>query len=223
MSTAPVIAACYALALGIAALLATRLLLAYVAHRDPEEPGASLPLAGNFALAAIVTAAALLLIWNRPFQIIPAVQAAWAAALAVIFTVDLRVRYILDLWTAPMALLAILAAITLPHPAYLSLIAVLGGGAIGLVLFAAFYGLGLLLFRQPALGLGDVKLAVLLGLIVGADKVLTAIFIGALLGGIVSLILVVLRRANMRDAPAYGTYLTLGGYVALLEIAGLWH
>jgi leader peptidase (prepilin peptidase)/N-methyltransferase len=222
MSTAPVLAACYALALGLAALLATRLLLAYVAHREPEEPGASLSTAASLALAAVVTAAALLLLWNRPFDAIPAVQAAWAAALAVIFTVDLRVRYILDLWTAPLALLAIVAALTLPHPAYPALIAVLGGGAIGLVLFAAFYGLGLLLFRQPALGLGDVKLAVLLGLVVGADKVLTAIFVGALLGGVVSLVLVVLRRANLRDAPAYGTYLTLGGYIVLLEIAGVW-
>lgn len=223
MSTAPVIAVCYALALGIAALLATWLLLAYVAHREPDEPGASLPPTGSLVLVAVVAAAALLLLWNRPFQVIPALQAAWAAALAVIFTVDLRVRYILDLWTAPLALLAILATFALPHPAYPSLIAVLGGGAIGLVLFAAFYGVGLLLFRQPALGLGDVKLAVLLGLIVGADKVLTAIFIGALLGGVVSLVLVLLRRANLRDAPAYGTYLTLGGYVALLEIAGVWH
>jgi leader peptidase (prepilin peptidase)/N-methyltransferase len=223
MNTAPVLAACFALALGLAALLATRLLLAYVAHREPEEPGASLSPAASVALAAVVSAAALLLLWNRPFDAIPAVQAAWAAALAVIFTVDLRVRYILDLWTAPLALLAIVAALTLPHPAYPAVIAVVGGGAIGLVLFAAFYGLGLLLFRQPALGLGDVKLAVLLGLVVWADKVLTAIFVGALLGGVVSLILVVLRRANMRDAPAYGTYLTLGGYFALLEIAGVWH
>ena len=223
MTTTPLAACLYALALGLLAVLAARLLLAHVARREPEERGASLPLAGEATLAVAVTAAALLLLWNRPFSAVPAVQACWAAALGVIFTVDLRVRYILDLWTAPVALLAVFAALFLPHPAYPTLVEVLGGGAIGLVLFAAFYGLGLLLFHQPALGLGDVKLAVLLGLMVGSERVLTAVVIGAFLGGIVSLALVVLRRAALGDAPAYGTYLALGGYAALLEAAGFWH
>jgi len=44
----------------------------------------------------------------------------------VIFTVDLRVRYILDLWTAPLALLAVIAALVLPHPAYPTFLSVLG-------------------------------------------------------------------------------------------------
>ena len=223
MTTAPLLAIFAALALGLAALAAARLLLASVARRQPEERDATLPLPGGLMLVVIVTAATLLLLWNRPLDAVAAVQACWAAALAVIFAVDLRVRYILDLWTAPLGLLAVLAALWLPHPAYPTLPSVLGGGVIGLVLFAAFYGLGLLLFHQPALGLGDVKLAVLLGLMVGAERVLTAIFIGAMLGGLASLALVVLRRATLRDSPAYGTYLTLGGYAALLEAAGFWH
>ena len=82
-------------------------------------------------LVAAVAAAALLLFWNRPLTAVTAVQAIWAAALAVTFAVDLRVRYILDIWTAPLALLAMLAAIALPHPAYLSLRSALTGGAIG--------------------------------------------------------------------------------------------
>jgi|GEM_PF-2075021 leader peptidase (prepilin peptidase)/N-methyltransferase len=222
MTTAPLAAMLSALALGLAALAAARLLLAGVARREPEERGATLPPAGGLTLILAVVLATLLLLWNRPFSAVAAVEACWAAALAVIFTVDLRVRYILDLWTAPLALLAVIAALVLPHPAYPTFLSVLGGGAIGFVLFSAFYGLGLLLFHQPALGLGDVKLAVLLGLMVGAERVLTAIFIGAMLGGIVSLALVVLRRATLSDAPAYGTYLTLGGYAALLEVAGFW-
>lgn len=223
MSTAPLAGVLLAIGLGGAALLVTRLLLAYIARREPEEPGATLPPIGGAVLAAAVAAAALLLFWHRPLTAVAAVQAGWATALAVIFTVDLRVRYILDVWTAPLALLAVLAAIALPHPAYLSLRSALTGGAIGLVLFAAFYGLGLLVFHQAALGLGDVKLAALMGLMVGSGYILTAVFIGICLGGIASLFLVALRRAKLGDAPAYGTYLTVGGYAALLGAAGLWH
>jgi prepilin signal peptidase PulO-like enzyme (type II secretory pathway) len=223
VSTAPLASLLLAVGLGGIAWIATRLLLAYIAHRDPEEPGTTLPLAGGALLVLGVTAGALLLLWQRPLTAVAAIQAVWAASLAVIFTVDLRVRYILDVWTAPLALLAVLAAIALPHPAYLSLRSALLGGAIGLVLFAAFYGLGLLLFHQAALGLGDVKLVTLMGLMVGGQHILTAVFIGAFLGGIASVILVALRRAKLGDAPAYGTYLTLGGYVALLEAAGFWH
>ncbi|MGI8916920.1 MAG: prepilin peptidase [Chloroflexota bacterium] len=223
MITAPLPSVLFAFGLGGVTLLAAKLLLAFVTRREPAERGAYLPPAGGVALVVAVAAAVLLLLWNRPLTAVSAVQACWAAALAVIFTVDLRVRYILDVWTAPLALLAVLAAVVLPHPAYPSLLSVLGGGAIGLVVFAAFYGLGLLLFRQPALGLGDVKLAVLMGLMVGAENILTAVFIGAFLGGLASVVLVALRRAALGDAPAYGTYLTLGGYAALLGAAGLWH
>ncbi|HVA90253.1 MAG TPA: resistance to Congo red protein [Chloroflexota bacterium] len=223
MSTVPLAGILLGLGLGGGALIVTQGLLAYVARREPGEAAALLPFRGAAALVVAVFAAVLLLLWNRQLTVVAGVQAGWTAALAVIFTVDLRVRYILDVWTAPLALLAILAAILLPHPPYPALLAVLGGGAIGCILFAAFYGLGLLLFRQPALGLGDVKLAVLLGLILGAGDVLTAIFIGAFLGGLASLALVALRRAKLGDAPAYGTYLALGGYAALLEAAGLWH
>jgi leader peptidase (prepilin peptidase)/N-methyltransferase len=223
VSTAPLASVLMAIGLGGAALLVTRLLLAHIARREPEEPGAMLPPIGGTVLVAAVAAAALLLFWNRPLTAVTAVQAIWAAALAVTFAVDLRVRYILDIWTAPLALLAMLAAIALPHPAYLSLRSALTGGAIGLVLFAAFYGLGLLIFHQAALGLGDVKLAALMGLMVGGEHILTAVFIGACLGGVASLVLVALRRAKLGDAPAYGTYLTLGGYAALLGAAGLWH
>lgn len=222
MSTAPLPGILVALAFALASLLSVRLLLGYVARREPDERTA-LPAVGAAVLFGAVLAATLVLLWHRPLTAVAVTQAGWAAAFAVTFMVDLRVRYILDIWTAPLALLAIVAAILLPHPAYPALRDAVGGGLIGLAVFAAFYGLGLLLFRQPALGLGDVKLAVLLGLVVGAANILTAILIGAFLGGIVSVVLVALRRAKLGDAPAYGTYLALGGYAALLEAAGLWH
>lgn len=217
--TTPLLSTLVSLALGLAALVAARLLLAYVARRTPEEPGTSLPAPGAALLVAAVTAAVVVLLWSGSLTPLSVVRGCWTAALAVIFAVDLRVRYILDIFTAPLALLAVFASIALSQP---KLADAVGGAAIGLALFALFYALGVLVFRQPALGLGDVKLAGLLGLMVGATHILTAVFIGVFLGGLISLALITLKRAKMGDAPAYGTYLALGGYAALLQTAGVW-
>lgn len=219
MSDVPALSVALAALLGIAAALLARLLLAYVARRDPSEALAFLPPRGAALLWAAVLVAVLALLWGRPLTPASGVWAAWAAALAVIFTVDLRVRYILDVFTAPLAALAVLAAIFVGRPPLL--LALIGAG-VGLAIFALFFGVGLLVFGRPAIGFGDVKLAALLGLMVGGERILTAVFIGALLGGVISLALVATGRAKLGDAPAYGTYLALGGYAALLQLAGAW-
>jgi leader peptidase (prepilin peptidase)/N-methyltransferase len=201
------------LVLATAAVVFSQALLAYVARRDPSEHAAYLPPVGAVLLGLATGAAVLALLLGRPMSLLTIAPAVWTAGLAVIFAVDLRVRYILDIFTAPLALLALAAAATLKHPALLS---ALGGALIGLVIFGAFYVLGWLLFRRAAIGLGDVKLAVLLGLMLGWEHVLTAVYVGAVAGGLASVLLVALRRVKLGDAPAYGTYMALGGYVALL-------
>lgn len=209
------------LAIGLAAgaVLAARQLLAYVARRDAEEKGAFLPARGALLLAGVTFVAVLAVAWGQPLAPPTLARAVWTAALAVIFVVDLRVRYILDVFTGPLALLALVAAALWPHP---TLGEAVGGALIGFVVFALFYGLGLLLFRRPAIGLGDVKLAALLGLMVGAPYVVNAIFVGAVVGGIASVLLILHQRIKLGDMPAYGTYMALGGYAALLHAAGWW-
>jgi leader peptidase (prepilin peptidase)/N-methyltransferase len=229
MSSAPILSLLLALALAILAVGTAEGLLAYVARREPEEPNASLPLRGALALGAAVFVATLALVWGRPLTTVAMVRAGWAAALAVIFTVDLRVRYILDIFTAPLAVLALAAAVLLGQGAGATLggqptfLEAVGGALVGLVIYGAFFALGLALFRRPAIGLGDVKLALLLGLMVGVERIVTAIFLAALIGGLASILLVASRRVKLGDAPAYGTYMTIGGYLVLLGAAGVYH
>ena len=225
MSSAPILSLLLALALAILSVGTAEGLLAYVARREPNETNASLPLGGALALGAAVFVAVLVLVWGRPLTSAAMVRAGWAAALAVIFTVDLRVRYILDVFTAPLAVLALAAAVLLGQASTTppTFIEAVGGALVGLVIYGAFFALGLALFRRPAIGLGDVKLALVLGLMVGIERIVTAIFLAALIGGLASILLVVLRRVKLGDAPAYGTYMTIGGYLALLGVAGIFH
>ncbi len=85
----------------------------------------------------------------------------------------------------------------------------------GLVGWSLLYGAARL--RPGALGQGDVKLAGVLGLLLGYPDVFRALSIGIVAGGVAALVLVVARRATLKSTMAYAPYLVLGGLVALLQ------
>ena len=78
----------------------------------------------------------------------------------------------------------------------------------------------LLVLASPAsLGLGDVKLIGVLGLLLGWQgwrEVLTGTFLGFLLAACAAVFLLVGRRAGRRDTLPFGPFLLLGALVALL-------
>jgi leader peptidase (prepilin peptidase)/N-methyltransferase len=66
------------------------------------------------------------------------------------------------------------------------------------------------------MGGGDVKLAGLIGLMVGYPGVIAALWSGIVAGGVVALALLALRRKGRKDAMPFGPFLALGGIVVLL-------
>ncbi len=85
------------------------------------------------------------------------------------------------------------------------------GGAI----FGVFFLLIPLLYRG-GMGWGDVKMAVLVGLVTGFPSVLIAMFVALLSGGIVAGGLLVLRTKGWREAMPFAPFLSIGALVALL-------
>jgi leader peptidase (prepilin peptidase)/N-methyltransferase len=82
----------------------------------------------------------------------------------------------------------------------------------GVVAFLAFFALALIL--RGGLGMGDVKLAGMLGFLLG-EKVLAALFLGAIAGGVAGLIILT-RSPGRRSTMAYGPYLALGAAAVIL-------
>ncbi len=83
-----------------------------------------------------------------------------------------------------------------------------------------FVGLLILALIAPrgGLGMGDVKLALLLGLFLGYqgwEQVLLGAFIAILLGGVVSAVLLLTRRKGRRDTIPFGPYLIAGAYLTI--------
>src|SRR5262249_46002035 len=83
----------------------------------------------------------------------------------------------------------------------------------GLIAFLGFYVLALLL--RGGFGMGDVKLAGMLGCLLG-EAVIPALVIGVLAGGLWALGLVLAGRPGLGSSIAYGQFLAAGGAVAIL-------
>ena len=91
----------------------------------------------------------------------------------------------------------------------------MGVAAGALFLFISF--LGAMLFKSEALGFGDVKFAVFLGLLLGWPYTFTALFYGVILAAAGAFVFIVTHR-SMKGTIAYGPYLALGAMAVLLQM-----
>ena len=137
----------------------------------------------------------------------------YSAWLLVVLVIDLEHRRVLNLMLPPAAFVALLASLaaTLGFITLPSLANTLIAGGAGFLLFLLIYILG----RGQMMGAGDVKLAGVIGLMVGYPTVWTALITGILLGGLGALVLMIRGRANRRSYMAYGPYLALGALITL--------
>jgi prepilin signal peptidase PulO-like enzyme (type II secretory pathway) len=91
------------------------------------------------------------------------------------------------------------------------------GIAAGAVSGLAFLVLGIVgsaLMKAEALGFGDVKLAVFLGLLLGPIATAEAILLGFVLAGVVAVTIAIVRR-SLQGGLAFGPYLAAGALIAL--------
>lgn len=92
----------------------------------------------------------------------------------------------------------------------------LAGTAVAGFIFYVIYWVGGRLFGDGALGFGDVKLAMLLGAMLGFHRIFFGLLLGVLFGGLISLLLLLTRRVSRHDALPYGQYLALAGIIMLI-------
>jgi len=89
----------------------------------------------------------------------------------------------------------------------------------GLVLFVVYFVLALVSPGGGGLGFGDVKLAGLLGLLLGWlgwGAVIVSVLAAFVIGGLIAVFLLVVRRASRSSHIAFGPSMILGAWVALM-------
>lgn len=77
-----------------------------------------------------------------------------------------------------------------------------------------FLGLLYLITKGKGMGLGDVKLAIFMGLFLGWQKTILAFYVAFILGAGVSLVLMLFKKAGRKSIIAFGPFLILGVFVA---------
>jgi leader peptidase (prepilin peptidase) / N-methyltransferase len=81
---------------------------------------------------------------------------------------------------------------------------------------AGFFLAIFLLSKGKAMGFGDVKLALVLGLFLGWPNILVALFVAFVLGALVGLVLIAAKRKGMKSEVPFGPFLIVGTLAAFL-------
>jgi prepilin signal peptidase PulO-like enzyme (type II secretory pathway) len=136
------------------------------------------------------------------------VLASWCSFLLLIALIDLRYRLVLNVLIYPAAVVALLLRSVPPGRDTLT---ALLGGAVGLSLFSL-----VALVRRGGMGAGDVKLAALIGLMVGFPQVLWALTLGILAGGVMALFLLLTHLRELKSYMPYAPFLCFGAVITLV-------
>jgi len=133
----------------------------------------------------------------------------------LLMATDLDQRLMPDVLTLPLIALGAVAlvwggdSLVSRSPAWMAVV-----GAIGV---PALLYIASLPFGEGAFGGGDAKFLVAVGLLTGLIRVVMTVFVGAILGGVVILALLLARRITLKSFVPFGPFLIAGAvWVAML-------
>ena len=170
----------------------------------------------RWVLTAALGVGWLLAVWKVGWTGVLAAHLVWVTVTAALVITDLEHRLIpnriLYPATGMVALLLAAGALFDRTPGRMA------GAVIGAVL--CMVGMGLLaVVSGGAMGMGDVKLSALLGLVCGyqgTGVALRAVLLGFVIGGAVALVLLLSRRAHRHTQIPFAPALVAGAWMSLL-------
>ncbi len=142
----------------------------------------------------------------------------FCVAFVALTLTDMEQRLLPDRIVLSSAVLAICTAWLLPG---MTMTDVLLGGAIAISIAT-----GLLIFSLPfgggAVGMGDLKVVILMGFLLGARSLIVAVFIATFTAGLLAAVLLLTRRRRFGDYIPHGPFLAVGAISGLLWGSELW-
>jgi len=206
------------IALGAAAGLIWGFVADRIAARWPaHEDGSVRPIDWRSAVVPIVGAVAFALLadrlWGNPraFLFVGVV----VVLLVLLFATDLDQRLLPDVITLPLIGYGVVGFVTGIGPFVRTPSDLLWAAVVGLALPA-----GLLVVSIPfgagAIGMGDLKLLLGVGLIVGATRIVATVVVGAIVAAVAIVILIAARRISLKSYVPYGPFLIAGALWAML-------
>ncbi len=144
----------------------------------------------------------------------PGDPGAFFAALTLLLATDLDQRLLPDVVTLPA--IPIVLALDLLGVNPLVPPAELPAAALAAIAIPAFLFAVAIPFGAGAIGIGDLKLLVSVGLLAGLPRAVAGVVVGAFAAGIVLAILLAARRITLRTYVPFGPFLIVGAYWAVL-------
>jgi leader peptidase (prepilin peptidase)/N-methyltransferase len=173
----------------------------------------SRPISLQYPAIEVVTAIVFLMHWYAfgPTPLLAA-RLVLGCALIVLFMIDLEHQILPDVITLPGIVIGVVASIFLPPGPIESLLGVLLGGGLLWAISEAWYRLR----KVEAMGFGDVKMLAMVGAWLGWKMVLLTFVVSSMMGGLVGVVLLASRRADMATKVPFGTMLAVAALIASL-------
>ncbi len=137
------------------------------------------------------------------------------SVLVIMTTYDFKHTILPDKYTYSFACLALISSIITSYTPADFLMSLLGGVATALPIFALWF-----FSKGRAMGFGDVKLSVGIGIFLGIYMGISALWFAFIIGAIYGLVLMLLRKANAKSEVAFGPFLILGFLVVFFTGVG---
>ncbi|HTM27126.1 MAG TPA: prepilin peptidase [Vicinamibacterales bacterium] len=140
------------------------------------------------------------------------VRTLFACALVVLFGIDLEHQLLPDVITLPGIALGFVSSWFLPPGPVMSLAGLAVGGGLLWAIAEAWFRLR----KVDAMGFGDVKMLAMVGAVLGLKLVMLVFVLASILGGVIGIVLLAGRRADMATRLPFGTMLAAGALAASL-------
>ena len=205
-----VIAGAAGLAWGIAA---DRIAARWPAHED----GSVRPVDWRTVAVAIAGALALALLVDRLGADLASLiyVGVVVVLLVLLFATDLDQRLLPDVVTLPLVAYSLVGFVAGLGPFVETPEDLLWAAVAGIALPAALLIISIP-FGAGAIGIGDLKLLLGVGLLVGATRIVARVILGALAAAVAIVILLAARRITLKSYVPYGPFLIAGALWAML-------
>lgn len=161
----------------------------------------------RYPAVELLTATFYLLVYLRFDFPVTIIYTLLVTSLIVITFIDIDYKIIPNTITLPGIPIGLaLSYFFLPHSIINALIGMLGGGGL-LLLMAVIYPGGM--------GGGDIKMIAMLGAFLGWEKVFLTIFLGSLIGSVVGITMIILKKGGRKTKIPFGPYLAAGAVLSI--------
>jgi leader peptidase (prepilin peptidase) / N-methyltransferase len=171
------------------------------------------PISLQYPLIEVITAIVFVAHWYVfGATVMLPLRLLFGSALIVLFMIDLEHQILPDVITLPGIVIGVALSLFLPPGLVESLLGVLVGGGL-------LWGIAELWYRLrkvEAMGFGDVKMLAMVGAWLGIKMVVLTFVLSSMMGGLVGVVLIASRRADMATKVPFGTMLAVAALIASL-------